>query len=86
MVGYKKIVNKIVEFENRHRGRELPGFVNYKTFENLVREQLRTLEEPALDMLHAVTSESLLSLLGQWGPSELSPGVFSNTKSLLTWK
>ncbi|XP_024417578.1 interferon-induced GTP-binding protein Mx1 [Desmodus rotundus] len=53
--GYKKIVNKIVEFENRHRGRELPGFVNYKTFENLVREQLRTLEEPALDMLHAVT-------------------------------
>ena len=65
MVGYKKIVNKIVEFENRHRGRELPGFVNYKTFENLVREQLRTLEEPALDMLHAVTSESLLSLLGQ---------------------
>nr|AMW93075.1 myxovirus resistance 1 protein [Sturnira lilium] len=53
--GYEKIVNKIIEFENRHRGRELPGFVNYKTFENLVRQQLKTLEEPALDMLHTVT-------------------------------
>ncbi|XP_035873342.1 interferon-induced GTP-binding protein Mx1 [Phyllostomus discolor] len=52
---YQKTVNKIIEFENRHRGRELPGFVNYKTFENLVREQLKTLEEPALDMLHNVT-------------------------------
>nr|AMW93069.1 myxovirus resistance 1 protein [Carollia perspicillata] len=53
--GHMKLLNKILEFENRHRGRELPGFVNYKTFENLVREQLKTLEEPALDTLHAVT-------------------------------
>lgn len=86
MVGYKKIVKKITEFENQHRGRELPGFVNYKTFENLVRQQLKTLEEPALDMLHDVTSECPLSLLGPRQPSELSPRVSSSTGHLFTWK
>nr|XP_020140284.1 interferon-induced GTP-binding protein Mx1 [Microcebus murinus] len=34
---------------------ELPGFVNYKTFETIVKQQIRTLEEPAVDMLHKVT-------------------------------
>ncbi|KAM5333181.1 interferon-induced GTP-binding protein Mx1 [Glossophaga mutica] len=53
--GYRKITDQIEEFENRHRGRELPGFVNYKTFEKLIQEQLKMLEEPALDMLHNVT-------------------------------
>uniref|UniRef100_A0A8C9QDY7 MX dynamin like GTPase 1 n=1 Tax=Spermophilus dauricus TaxID=99837 RepID=A0A8C9QDY7_SPEDA len=45
------------KFENQYRGRELPGFVNYRTFETIIKEQLRSLEEPAVDMLHTVTGE-----------------------------
>nr|AFU81318.1 myxovirus (influenza virus) resistance 1 [Saimiri sciureus] len=46
---------KIRKFENQYRGRELPGFVNYKTFETIVKQQIKALEEPAVDMLHTVT-------------------------------
>ncbi|XP_002925923.1 interferon-induced GTP-binding protein Mx1 [Ailuropoda melanoleuca] len=53
--GYKAIYKQIEKFENRYRGRELPGFVNYKTFEIIVKQQIRELEEPAVDMLHTVT-------------------------------
>lgn len=31
--------------------------MNYKTFENIIRSQIRVLEEPAVDMLHKVTGE-----------------------------
>uniref|UniRef100_A0A2K6GS53 MX dynamin like GTPase 1 n=1 Tax=Propithecus coquereli TaxID=379532 RepID=A0A2K6GS53_PROCO len=46
---------QVWKFECQFRGRELPGFVNYKTFETIVKQQIRTLEEPAVDMLHKVT-------------------------------
>ncbi|XP_053420797.1 interferon-induced GTP-binding protein Mx1 [Nycticebus coucang] len=49
------ISRKMYRFENQYRGRELPGFVNYKTFESIVKQQIKTLEEPAIDMLHVVT-------------------------------
>lgn len=49
--------NEIYKFENQYRGRELPGFVNYKTFESIIKQQIKTLEEPAVDMLHTVTGE-----------------------------
>ncbi|XP_023393969.1 interferon-induced GTP-binding protein Mx1 [Pteropus vampyrus] len=53
--GYDAVYNEICKFENQYRGRELPGFVNYKTFENIIKQQIKTLEEPAVDMLHIVT-------------------------------
>ncbi|XP_045758379.1 interferon-induced GTP-binding protein Mx1 [Mirounga angustirostris] len=53
--GYKVIYKQIEKFENRYRGRELPGFVNYKTFEIIIKQQLKELEEPAVYMLHMVT-------------------------------
>lgn len=53
--GYEAICRQIWKFENQYRGRELPGFVNYKTFENIIKQQIRALEEPALDMLFTVT-------------------------------
>lgn len=53
--GYEAIRKEIKQFENRYRGRELPGFVNYKTFETIIKKQVRVLEEPAVDMLHTVT-------------------------------
>ena len=38
--------------------------MNYKTFEAIIKKQVGVLEEPAVDMLHTVTGESLLLLLG----------------------
>lgn len=53
--GYAVLYNEVWAFEKQYRGRELPGFVNYKTFENIIRRQIKTLEEPAIEMLHTVT-------------------------------
>ncbi|KAB0356271.1 hypothetical protein FD754_000427, partial [Muntiacus muntjak] len=53
--GCEAILKEIRQFENRYRGRELPGFVNYRTFEIIIKKQVKVLEEPAVDMLHTVT-------------------------------
>nr|XP_042115517.1 interferon-induced GTP-binding protein Mx2 isoform X1 [Peromyscus maniculatus bairdii] len=53
--GYDTLHNEVWKFEKQYRGRELPGFVNYKTFETIIRNQIKVLEEPAVDMLHRVT-------------------------------
>ncbi|KAM6161429.1 interferon-induced GTP-binding protein Mx2-like isoform 2-T2 [Erethizon dorsatum] len=53
--GYDGLQSEIWKFENQHRGRELPGFVNYRTFEKIIKRQLQALEEPSVDMLHQVT-------------------------------
>ncbi|KAG6932793.1 MX dynamin like GTPase 1 [Chelydra serpentina] len=42
-------------FENHYRGRELPGFVNYKTFEAIVKQQIVQLKSPAIMILKTVT-------------------------------
>ncbi|CAB1428109.1 unnamed protein product [Pleuronectes platessa] len=46
-----KIEKKVEAYEERYRGRELPGFINYKTFEVMVSEQMKQLEEPAVKKL-----------------------------------
>uniref|UniRef100_A0A667YHN9 Interferon-induced GTP-binding protein Mx n=1 Tax=Myripristis murdjan TaxID=586833 RepID=A0A667YHN9_9TELE len=38
----------------KYRGRELPGFINYKTFETMMKEQIKQLEEPAVTKLKDV--------------------------------
>ncbi|CAO2632557.1 Interferon-induced GTP-binding protein Mx2 [Lemmus lemmus] len=53
--GYDILYNEVWKFEKQYRGRELPGFVNYKTFENIIRSQIKVLEDPAVEMLHKVT-------------------------------
>ncbi|XP_060039918.1 interferon-induced GTP-binding protein Mx1-like [Erinaceus europaeus] len=53
--GRETMRKEVCKFENHHRGRELPGFVNYKTFENIVKKQIQRLEGPSVDMLHTVT-------------------------------
>lgn len=53
--GSDALYKEVYTFEMQYRGRELPGFVNYKTFENIIRRQIKTLEEPAMEMLHKVT-------------------------------
>uniref|UniRef100_A0A4W6D5P1 Interferon-induced GTP-binding protein Mx n=1 Tax=Lates calcarifer TaxID=8187 RepID=A0A4W6D5P1_LATCA len=47
----KRIDREVEEYEEKYRGRELPGFINYKTFEVMVKEQIKQLEEPAVQKL-----------------------------------
>lgn len=56
------------DYEDRYRGRELPGFINYKTFEVMVKEQVKQLEEPAIRKLkdiggNSVSDQNFLILL-----------------------
>ncbi|KAG7999383.1 Interferon-induced GTP-binding protein Mx [Nibea albiflora] len=46
-----RIEREVEEYEEKYRGRELPGFINYKTFELMVKEQIKQLEEPAVKKL-----------------------------------
>ncbi|KAM9253331.1 interferon-induced GTP-binding protein Mx2 [Dugong dugon] len=46
---------EVSKYENQYRGKELPGFVNYKTFEAIVRHYIQQLVDPALDVLQKVT-------------------------------
>lgn len=66
-LGSAEIYSQIKVFENQYRGRELPGFVNYMTFENIIKKQIKVLEEPAVDMLHKVTGEYRNAVQGHGG-------------------
>lgn len=55
-LGSPEIHSQMEKFESHYRGRELPGFVDYKAFENIIKKQVKALEEPALNMLHRVTA------------------------------
>uniref|UniRef100_A0A3B3BJS2 Interferon-induced GTP-binding protein Mx n=1 Tax=Oryzias melastigma TaxID=30732 RepID=A0A3B3BJS2_ORYME len=54
-----KIEREVGDYEDRYRGRELPGFINYKTFEVMVKEQVKQLEEPAIRKLKDIGGNSL---------------------------
>ncbi|KAI5616071.1 interferon-induced GTP-binding protein MxA, partial [Silurus asotus] len=49
------IEKEVNEYEEKHRGRELPGFINYKTFEVIVKDQIKQLEEPAIRRLKEIS-------------------------------
>ncbi|ERE76975.1 interferon-induced GTP-binding protein Mx1-like protein, partial [Cricetulus griseus] len=59
-----EIHSQIQVFEKQYRGRELPGFANYKTFENIIKKQIKVLEEPAVVMLHEVTDMVRIAFTG----------------------
>ncbi|XP_059696081.1 interferon-induced GTP-binding protein Mx-like [Haemorhous mexicanus] len=50
----KTAPGKVWKYEDQYRGREFPGFSNYRTFEDIIREQIRELEEPAIEILNNV--------------------------------
>ncbi len=52
------IEREVAQYERKYRGRELPGFINYKTFEDMVKEQIKLLEEPAVLKLKDVAGMS----------------------------
>ncbi|XP_059414810.1 interferon-induced GTP-binding protein MxE-like [Carassius carassius] len=43
------------EYVRTHRGLELPGFLNYRTFMSIIKEYIKEMEEPALKLLKDVT-------------------------------
>lgn len=51
----RKIEKEVKEYEAKYRGRELPGFINYKTFEVMVKDQIKQLEEPAIRRLKEIS-------------------------------
>ncbi|XP_059418125.1 interferon-induced GTP-binding protein MxE [Carassius carassius] len=46
--------DEVQEYVRTHRGKELPGFVSYRTFETIVKKHIELLEEPALKLLRDV--------------------------------
>ncbi|XP_027660192.2 interferon-induced GTP-binding protein Mx-like isoform X1 [Falco biarmicus] len=45
---------KVWKYEDQYRGREFPGFTNYGTFEDIIKEQITGLEELAVGILNSV--------------------------------
>ncbi|XP_066497224.1 interferon-induced GTP-binding protein MxE [Hoplias malabaricus] len=54
--------DEVEEYTKISRGKELPGFVNYRTFESIVKKHVEELEEPAIKVL-AVTTDIVHSCL-----------------------
>ncbi|NWI30287.1 MX protein, partial [Sula dactylatra] len=52
--GKKNVPSKVWKYEDQYRGQELPGFSNYRTFEDIIKEQIAQLEEPAIEILNKV--------------------------------
>ncbi|KAK7154290.1 hypothetical protein R3I94_007592 [Phoxinus phoxinus] len=48
------LTDEVEEYIRTCRGKELPGFLNYRTFENIVKKHIEELEEPALNLLKDV--------------------------------
>uniref|UniRef100_A0A4W3IKU9 Interferon-induced GTP-binding protein Mx-like n=1 Tax=Callorhinchus milii TaxID=7868 RepID=A0A4W3IKU9_CALMI len=55
--------DEIEEYDNLHRGQELPGFVNYKTFESIMKDEIFKLEEPAIQKLKIIAEITRTSFL-----------------------
>uniref|UniRef100_A0A8C8SKB9 Uncharacterized protein n=1 Tax=Pelusios castaneus TaxID=367368 RepID=A0A8C8SKB9_9SAUR len=47
-------LTEVWKFEEQYRGRELPGFTSYKTFEAIVRQRIMALEKPAFEIMRKV--------------------------------
>ncbi|XP_078089128.1 interferon-induced GTP-binding protein Mx3-like [Mustelus asterias] len=55
---FKDIMSdKVSEYTEKSRGRELPGFTNYRIFESLAKNQIVKLEAPSLCMLKVIADQ-----------------------------
>lgn len=69
--------DEVEEYSKNCRGKELPGFVNYRTFENMVKKHIQEMEEPAIELLR--------NTIGKY---KQHPNVSHSThafKALLIW-
>ncbi|XP_053724613.1 interferon-induced GTP-binding protein Mx-like [Synchiropus splendidus] len=77
-----RINEEIQYYETKFRGRELPGFINYKTFEVLVQEQIKLLEDPAVKKLKDVADAARKSFIQLTHKCFTGfPNLFKNTKA-----
>uniref|UniRef100_A0A672Z9U5 Interferon-induced GTP-binding protein Mx n=1 Tax=Sphaeramia orbicularis TaxID=375764 RepID=A0A672Z9U5_9TELE len=53
-----KLEKEVAQYDIRYRGRELPGFISYKTFERMIKEQITLLEKPAVQKLEDVAEKN----------------------------
>uniref|UniRef100_A0A8C6WY56 Interferon-induced GTP-binding protein Mx n=1 Tax=Neogobius melanostomus TaxID=47308 RepID=A0A8C6WY56_9GOBI len=49
-----KLEREVAQYDRMYRGRELPGFINYKMFERMIKDQIKLLEGPAKSKLRDV--------------------------------
>lgn len=74
----KNIVSEEVSvYEKQYRGKELLGFVNYKTFETIVHQYIEQLVEPALTMLRKTIGEERSCV-----PFTCQPSTFRRAQGL----
>ncbi|XP_032888410.1 interferon-induced GTP-binding protein Mx3-like isoform X1 [Amblyraja radiata] len=45
----------VPQYESSYRGRELPGFINYSTFESFIKKEVSALKDPAITKLKTIT-------------------------------
>ncbi|KAK7916728.1 hypothetical protein WMY93_012489 [Mugilogobius chulae] len=50
-----KLEREVAQYDRMYRGRELPGFINYKMFERMIKDQIKLLEVPALTKLQQIS-------------------------------
>uniref|UniRef100_V9KHN5 Myxovirus resistance 1 n=1 Tax=Callorhinchus milii TaxID=7868 RepID=V9KHN5_CALMI len=80
---FKEIMeNKVLEYTEKSRGRELPGFTNYRIFESLAKTQIMKLEEPSLMLLKEI-AEHVQSVLNRLALEHFEgfPNLIKLTKS-----
>uniref|UniRef100_A0A4W5K2C6 GED domain-containing protein n=1 Tax=Hucho hucho TaxID=62062 RepID=A0A4W5K2C6_9TELE len=52
---YHKVVHQVVdEYDQKHRGSELPGFSNYRVFQHVVQKLVAELKRPAMMTLQTI--------------------------------
>ncbi|KAG7331372.1 hypothetical protein KOW79_005341 [Hemibagrus wyckioides] len=51
----ENLQDEVEEYTHNCRGKELPGFVNYRTFENIVKKHIQEMEEPATELLKDIS-------------------------------
>uniref|UniRef100_A0A8C7VAE7 Interferon-induced GTP-binding protein Mx n=1 Tax=Oryzias sinensis TaxID=183150 RepID=A0A8C7VAE7_9TELE len=88
------IEKEVAQYDRKYRGKELPGFINYKTFEAMVQEQVKQLEEPAVLKLKEVSElakkeffaliqRSLVGLPNLMRAAKLKTEAITNAKEAL---
>ncbi|XP_067292370.1 myxovirus (influenza virus) resistance G [Pseudorasbora parva] len=51
---FEESAKEMIASSPKYRGRELPCFINYKMFEDLLQKQVATLKEPCLNVLNSI--------------------------------
>ncbi|KAF7251042.1 Interferon-induced GTP-binding protein Mx1 [Varanus komodoensis] len=55
------ILKEVSTFDTKYRGKELPGFVSYRTFQEIVKMNIEMLRSPAIELLKEVAAQDLPS-------------------------